>query len=1363
MNRVYKVIRNAEGNHIAVAENAKSAGKTKSLTILAAAIISAVSFSAQANTIGIQTGVNDIAIGNQATSTGKNNIAIGEGAFAAGGTLTEAEAKQLIANSKSKIAQISNTQQSIAQKEQAIAGYLQTIDKVERNQAEINRLTILNDAEKTKTTDLSNEYQTANGIYVNKQKEVDTKVAYLEKLDLNKYGALNETSLTAIAKDVKDYIEQGDTSNSLGDQFYKNYVSAYVDKVARLDYTVNLAKAAVSNGGFYNEKTQSSITIASIVGDASKHSLYEVPPEFIPTMQISEFEKKIAQNNENRTYFNANKEKIVDDIIATNSQIKGMYEGKRSEFIGSIDRYYQFKENQLRLAILQKQTGVMTGDEPDYLAKVNETKRLKADQIEFQRAGGVYTDEYYGSALYDTNLAEFIASTASRDAAVYSAATIAAIRDADTNQAKELKTFLTGQIGSLKQRSDAAQIALTANQELIANYENNIANRQPTPEELLAYQKAKSEEAALIAQRDKLKAETDELRAIQASLEEGKDALAIGANSRAIGDGAVALGANNSVLATKGVALGTDNTVTATESIAIGASNTVSGAKSIAVGSGHQVVGSNSGAFGNASSIAGDNSYALGNTNNLSGASSFAFGNSNTIEGMGSTAIGRANNIKANNSFVIGDNVTLAPNANDSLVFGSNASSTVAGGVAIGNNSLANRADSVSVGSVGNERQIINVKNASSDTDAINLGQMNAGLALKADKTYVDTAIGNIPILDISGKADKSYVDSENTAQNTVINAKANQSDLNATNTTITNNQVAQAARDALQDGLIVNNTQTIAANKADAETKFGAVNERINDTNTVVAQNKADQAVTDAAQDVVINSKVSQTDFVADQLRQDNITAQNKADQAVTDGAQNTLIQSNTQTITANKADSDAKDLVQNNELARLESDKADKSYVDAADQNLQAQINAHNTSSSETIGRLDKKDGEQDDLIAANKADADAKNTATNDRITNEVTRLDVKDGQQDELIAKNNQDAINRDTTTNDRITTETNRLDIKDGQQDELIAANKGDADKKIVDTNIRIDNINQTTATNKAEQELRDKGQDAVINTKVDITDFTADQARQDAALKVESERLDAANKVINETIVTNNENMTVKVDTAVDSLNAKNDSQDSLIVSNTQKITANKAEQALTDNAQNAVINTKVSQTDFVADQQRQDAALKAESKRLDAANTSQDSVIASNTKNITTNTVDIANLQKTDAVLDARITVNDTAINERVNKVVTEQKFIDNDQDRLIAMNTQRFEGLSDRVNSLDSSLSSGIASAMALSAMPTMSEAGAHMITGGSGFFNGSSAVAVGLTGTTESGKYSYKAGGTYTKDGGSGFSLGGGYRWK
>ena len=60
--------------------------------------------------------------------------------------------------------------------------------------------------------------------------------------------------------------------------------------------------------------------------------------------------------------------------------------------------------------------------------------------------------------------------------------------------------------------------------------------------------------------------------------------------------------------------------------------------------------------------------------------------------------------------------------------------------VALGNNSTNDRANTVSVGSVGSERQITNVAAATARTDAVNFGQFTDGLSdLRA---YVDRRFG---------------------------------------------------------------------------------------------------------------------------------------------------------------------------------------------------------------------------------------------------------------------------------------------------------------------------------------------------------------------------------------------------------------------------------------------------------------------------------------------------------------------------------------------------------------------------------------------------------------------------------------------
>ncbi len=78
-----------------------------------------------------------------------------------------------------------------------------------------------------------------------------------------------------------------------------------------------------------------------------------------------------------------------------------------------------------------------------------------------------------------------------------------------------------------------------------------------------------------------------------------------------------------------------------------------------------------------------------------------------------------------------------------SAAIGTNASALAANSVALGSSSVADRANSVSVGFAGGERQITNVAAGVSSTDAVNLGQLNAGLnqAVGMSNAYTDARI----------------------------------------------------------------------------------------------------------------------------------------------------------------------------------------------------------------------------------------------------------------------------------------------------------------------------------------------------------------------------------------------------------------------------------------------------------------------------------------------------------------------------------------------------------------------------------------------------------------------------------------------
>jgi peptidoglycan hydrolase CwlO-like protein len=119
-----------------------------------------------------------------------------------------------------------------------------------------------------------------------------------------------------------------------------------------------------------------------------------------------------------------------------------------------------------------------------------------------------------------------------------------------------------------------------------------------------------------------------------------------------------------------------------------------------------------------------------------------------------SVAIGNraSTDATATNSIAIGTDASVGAGASGSIAFGNNASATALNSVALGAGSLADRANTISVGSVGSERQIVNVAAGTQSTDAVNLGQLNAVQALiPTNPVQYDDATHSTVTLDGAG------------------------------------------------------------------------------------------------------------------------------------------------------------------------------------------------------------------------------------------------------------------------------------------------------------------------------------------------------------------------------------------------------------------------------------------------------------------------------------------------------------------------------------------------------------------------------------------------------------------------------------
>nr|WP_279608390.1 YadA-like family protein [Burkholderia ambifaria] len=180
------------------------------------------------------------------------------------------------------------------------------------------------------------------------------------------------------------------------------------------------------------------------------------------------------------------------------------------------------------------------------------------------------------------------------------------------------------------------------------------------------------------------------------------------ATAAAIGSSTVASGAN-------AVAVGLQSGALADNSVAIGSfAQTGAGQPySVAMGSNVQTNGTQAVAMGANAQANADYATAIGN-------------NDVQAIGTGSVAVGSGANVRAGatNSIAMGTGANVARNVEGAMALGSGATATTNGGIALGDNSLANRANALSIGRAGAERQIVNVAAGTQTTDAVNVGQL---------------------------------------------------------------------------------------------------------------------------------------------------------------------------------------------------------------------------------------------------------------------------------------------------------------------------------------------------------------------------------------------------------------------------------------------------------------------------------------------------------------------------------------------------------------------------------------------------------------------------------------------------------------
>ncbi|WP_348626521.1 YadA family autotransporter adhesin [Chelatococcus daeguensis] len=213
---------------------------------------------------------------------------------------------------------------------------------------------------------------------------------------------------------------------------------------------------------------------------------------------------------------------------------------------------------------------------------------------------------------------------------------------------------------------------------------------------------------------------------LNAQVTAGNDSYAIGSGTVVTGSESYSLGNLAIVNGEHSYAIGTRTSVTGNSSYAIGDSATVTGgaADAYAIGTRANASADSALAMGKSASATAVGATAVGLNAVASSDNALAFGTGAQAAAVGAAALGRGSTALGVNSTAVGSQ-SQAVGA-ESTALGNNAQVTGAGqnAVALGAGSVADQANTVSVGSVGNERRMVNLAEGVDRTDAVNVGQL---------------------------------------------------------------------------------------------------------------------------------------------------------------------------------------------------------------------------------------------------------------------------------------------------------------------------------------------------------------------------------------------------------------------------------------------------------------------------------------------------------------------------------------------------------------------------------------------------------------------------------------------------------------
>ncbi len=662
---------------------------------------------------GLELGTNARARGEGAIATGSNSLAIGKNAVATGGNETqESISKKLVENTQ-KLNDIETARSSV----DTLLNEIQTLRTRQADVIEAGeRVKQVIQAKATAKADWKEKQQTYQDAVANnaaflqevqgKLDDLNSRLAgmsRIENVDISSDDGLNQ----AVTK-LKAIVEDGTTLN-LTDSFYKEYVKSYYASLGDIRKVQQYASLSNEFGHprnlkfWYDEQVISDWNAYSYGKNSKILNLF-------PKIDKSYQEKNLLEisfndyGDENKLHsyhhdnFSMYFKNINSDITDENEyqQWQSTKEETKADYLNVFlnignglfkiadDPFGRtFFENQqnLKLSLIDKAYEITY-----YQWKYEQTKDTtwldkKANLIKgYKELVSNYNKLYYQPD----------SKTKINDIEAYFKYKHNEYVEKNINSITEKNRITTDKL------TQDLEAALNINKNAVKDKEKEIAKLKSEADQAKAnYESINPTEKDNILGGEyenimrQLTEKSAELAQSQQKLQALEESLTLH-DLTDVGQSAIAIGTNTLATGSNATSIGTETIATGENAVAIGKSSTVTGSNSIAVGTGHLVAGHNSGSFGDPNVIYGDNSYAVGNN--------ITIGEQNTPHTVGQ----------------------------DTFVLGSDINTTANNAVILGVNSVG-QDNTVSVGSFGNLRKIINVEKgilAQNSNEVITGGQL---------------------------------------------------------------------------------------------------------------------------------------------------------------------------------------------------------------------------------------------------------------------------------------------------------------------------------------------------------------------------------------------------------------------------------------------------------------------------------------------------------------------------------------------------------------------------------------------------------------------------------------------------------------